>query len=377
MEAVEQIYRELQKHLDKQVVGYPATKSGAEIRLLERMFTPEEAQLAMRLTYKPTSARSIYERAQGSGVSFATVEQMLNGMAVNGVIGRTEREGTRCFYTLPLVVGMYEGQVSRIDPEFLDDFASYTKDRAFGLALLSTELPQMRTIPIEKSLSFEHHVTTYDHLEDVIMGSEGPFAVLECICRKSAGIRGNTCKKTVRLETCMAMGDMATMVIESDSGRAVERGEALEIARLNQSDGLVLQPSNTRKVDFFCACCGCCCAMLSLQKRLPKPLEFWATNFYASVDPDLCTGCGTCVERCQVDAVTLDKDQGVSLLDLDRCIGCGNCVVTCAAGAMTLVKKESEVVPPEDTEDLYETLMAHKKGTLGKAKLVARLVLKK
>jgi NAD-dependent dihydropyrimidine dehydrogenase PreA subunit len=175
----------------------------------------------------------------------------------------------------------------------------------------------------------------------------------------------------------MAMGDMATMIIESDSGRAVERGEALEIARLNQADGLVLQPSNTRKVDFVCACCGCCCGMLALQKGLPKPLEFWATNFYASVDADLCTGCGICVETCQVDAVTIDKDQDISLLNLDRCIGCGNCVVTCTAGAMMLVKKDREVVPPEDTEDLYETLMANKKGTLGKAKLVARLVLKK
>lgn len=377
METVEQIYRDLQKHLDKQVVGYPATKTGAEIRLLQRMFTPEEAQLAMRLRYKPASVGSIYERAQGSGMSLAAMEQMLNGMAVNGAIGRTERVGSRCFYTLPLLVGMYEGQVSRIDPEFLDDFASYTKNRAFGLAMLSTEVPQMRTIPVEKSLSFEHHVTTYDHLEDVITGSEGPFAVLECICRKSAGIRGNTCKKTARLETCMAMGDMATMIIESDSGRAVERGEALEIARLNQADGLVLQPSNTRKVDFVCACCGCCCGMLALQKGLPKPLEFWATNFYASVDADLCTGCGICVETCQVDAVTIDKDQDISLLNLDRCIGCGNCVVTCTAGAMMLVKKDREVVPPEDTEDLYETLMANKKGTLGKAKLVARLVLKK
>ena len=376
MEAVGQIYRDLQRHLDRQVVGYPSTKSGAELRLLARLFTPEEARLALRLTYKPTSLGTIRERAEDSGVPSATVEDLLDGMAVKGVIGRTERGGIRYFYTLPLVVGMYEGQINRLDREFLDDFQTYTRSRAFGLALLGTGVPQMRTIPVEKSLSFEHQVTTYDHLENVLTGAEGPFAVMECICRKAAGMRGNTCKKTTRLETCMAIGDMATMVIESDSGRAIGKAEALAIARLNEADGLVLQPSNTQKVDFVCACCGCCCGMLTMQKGLPKPLEFWATNFHASVDADLCTACGTCVERCQVDAVTVDEAQGVSTLNLDRCIGCGNCVVTCPTGAMTLVKNDREAVPPEDVENLYETLMANKKGPLGKARLVAKLMLK-
>jgi Na+-translocating ferredoxin:NAD+ oxidoreductase subunit B len=376
MEAVTRTYRDLQQHLDRQVVGYPATKSGAELRILKKLFTPEEAQLAMQLTYRPTSVATVHERAQGSGVPLAAMEQMLNTMAINGVIGRTEKEGTRHFYNLPLVVGMYEGQMKRLDREFLDDFESYATSRAFGLAMLGPGVPQMRTIPVEKSLSFEHQVTSHDHLEHVITGSQGPFAVLECICRKAAGIHGNTCKKTARVETCMAIGDMAMMVIESDSGRAIEKTEALEIARMNQADGLVLQPSNTRKIDFVCACCGCCCGMLATQKKLPKPVEFWATNFNASVDADLCTACGTCVERCAVDAVAIDETQGLAVLNLDRCIGCGNCVVTCPAGAMALAKKDRETVPPADTEDLYQTLMANKKGPLGKARLVAKLMLK-
>ena len=38
-------YTELQKHLDKMPVGYPATKSGVEINLLKTIFTPEEATI--------------------------------------------------------------------------------------------------------------------------------------------------------------------------------------------------------------------------------------------------------------------------------------------------------------------------------------------
>jgi len=377
MESSEQIYRKLQQHLDRQAVGYPASRSGAEIRILKRFFSPEEAQLALHLTYKPTSIERIHGSIKGSRMAFSTMESMLDGMAMNGVIGLVEKEGARHFFTTPFVVGMYEGQLKKLTPEFLDDVAEYTSDRAFGLALLSTEVSQMRTIPVEKSLSFEQQVTTYDHLTGIIAGSDGPFAVLECICRKSAAMKGHPCSKTARRETCMALGDMARVVIRNESGRAIDKEDALEIARMSEAEGLVLQPSNTRKVDFVCACCGCCCGMLSMQKKLPKPVEFWATNFYASVDAGACTGCETCVERCQVNAVTIDDRLDVSRVNLDRCIGCGNCVTTCPTGAMTLVRKDAEVVPPEDAEDLYETIMAKKKGKLGKLKLAARYALKK
>jgi uncharacterized Fe-S center protein len=175
----------------------------------------------------------------------------------------------------------------------------------------------------------------------------------------------------------MALGDMAKNSIKSGAGRAINKQEALEIARLNEADGLVFQPSNTQKVDFVCACCGCCCGMLRMQKMLPKPVDFWATNYYASVDAETCTGCGTCVDRCQVNAVNIDGKLGVSSIDLNRCIGCGNCVVTCPTGAMSLLKKEKEIVPPQDSESLYDVIMANKKGTLGKIKLAAKLMLKK
>ena len=48
------VYRSLQEHLDRQAVGFPATRSGAEIRFLEKLFTPDEARLALHLSYKPT-----------------------------------------------------------------------------------------------------------------------------------------------------------------------------------------------------------------------------------------------------------------------------------------------------------------------------------
>jgi Fe-S-cluster-containing hydrogenase component 2 len=78
-----------------------------------------------------------------------------------------------------------------------------------------------------------------------------------------------------------------------------------------------------------------------------------------------------------VKAVAVNGKQGISEVDATRCIGCGNCVTACPSGAMRLAKREKETVPPETREKLYETIMARKKGTLGKMKLAAKLMLQR
>ncbi|MFH1122337.1 MAG: 4Fe-4S binding protein [Pseudomonadota bacterium] len=373
----ERAYRELQRHLDKQPVGYPAAKSGAEIRILKRFFAPDEAGLAMKLSYKPRTAEQIYEGIKESGMALNRMKEMLEGMLKKGVIGHMEKAGARCFFNVPLVVGMYEGQLNKLTPEFLADFDQYTAGRAFGLEFLATALPQMRTIPVARSITPEHHVATYDQLNRLLMETDGPIVVNECICRQGAKIRGKECQKTTRMETCIALGDIAKNCVRIGVGRQISKEEALALARSNEEDGLVLQPSNAQKAEFICACCGCCCGMLRVHKVLPRPVAFWANNYHASVDPDECTGCGTCVERCQVDAVKIDPAEGISKVDLDRCLGCGNCVTTCPSEAIHLEKNEREVRPPETNEDLYDIIMANKKGKFGKLKLATRLILKK
>jgi len=117
--------------------------------------------------------------------------------------------------------------------------------------------------------------------------------------------------------------------------------------------------------------------MLRIQKMLPKPVDFWASNFYATVDTETCSGCGTCVERCLVNAAILDEKTGISRINLDRCIGCGNCIVSCPTGSLRLTKKAKQTVPPKDSESLYKTIGDNKLGTIGKLGLITRLVLKK
>jgi len=82
-------------------------------------------------------------------------------------------------------------------------------------------------------------------------------------------------------------------------GRVIDRDEAHRILEKAEETGLVLQPSNARNVSNICTCCGCCCQILKNLKRLPKPADGVAANYYAVVDRDECIGCETCLERCR------------------------------------------------------------------------------
>ena len=120
MDTTDRIYRDLQRHLDRQAVGFPATKSGAEIRILKRLFSPEEARLALHLTYKPAPLDRICELAEGAGYLATASRACSTSMVRNGAIEHTEKDGTRHFWTMPFVVGMFEYQLKRLTPEFLE-----------------------------------------------------------------------------------------------------------------------------------------------------------------------------------------------------------------------------------------------------------------
>jgi ferredoxin len=113
--------------------------------------------------------------------------------------------------------------------------------------------------------------------------------------------------------------------------------------------------------------------MLDVHKKIPKPLEYWASNFQAVVDPNTCEGCSACEESCQVGAVNVSENKHQAMVDLNRCLGCGVCVSNCPTDSISLFKKPTEVRPPQTREDLYDIIMAKKKGRLGKFKLTGKM----
>jgi len=356
------LYRRLQQHLDAQPVGFPAAASGADLRLLQRLFSPDEARLVLYLSYEPATLAEVAARAAAE-IPAEEVERLLRSMALEGSIGWKEKDGAERWYTMPLVVGMYETvQAGTPEPEFQADARAYFAARVFGRSFLGAKPSQMRIVPIQESIEVAHHVAPYDRIRDLVASAAGPFVVLHCICREVRWARGERCSRTARAETCLAFDDLAAALLRRGKGREVGREEVLAILAQNEADGLVLQPSNTRRPEAVCSCCGCCCGLLAMQKAVPRPVDFWSSNHQCSVDPALCTACGECVERCQVGALGRTGPDDVASVNLDRCIGCGLCVPACPGRALALVQKASPATPPEDAEALYAEILANRRA---------------
>ena len=356
------IYRLLQRHLDQQPLGFPATVLGSDIRFLRRMFTTDEAKVALHLSYKPAPIDQITAKTRPVFSSRQT-EGLLESMSRKGSIGWKEKNKIGHWFLLPMVVGMYEAPAGKPSPEFLKDADAYMRTISFGKAFMHAKPSQMRTIPINKSISASHPVATYNQIRGLILNAHGPFVLLPCICREKKAIRGNPCTKTARKETCFAMNSVGALVLRRGHGREVSLDEALELFRQSEADGLVLQPSNAEQPEFVCSCCGCCCGMLTYQKFLPNPVDFWTNQYQAVVDPAACKYCGRCVTRCQVNAVTLSGPNSKATVNLSRCIGCGLCVPTCPAKAVSLSAKPLKMPIPKNDEALYDEIMKNKKST--------------
>jgi electron transport complex protein RnfB len=360
MNGEEKIYHDLRIHLDQETIGFPSSPSGSDIRLLKQLFNPQQAEAASLLTYKFESLDQIANRAEKLGKSRDEIEKLLDESANKGVIGYKKKNGEKQYKNIPYLVGMAEAGMHNPTPEFIEAHRNYVSDSEFFKAFTSTVVPQMRTIPIEKSVTPQYITGSYDEVEKIIQATEGPIAILECVCRNGAERRGEPCQQTSRKETCMGFGYGAKNLIEAGKGRSILKDEALNILRQNQKEHLILQPSNSQDPDFICSCCGCCCGILRLHKAVPDPVSFWATNYYAKVDSNLCVGCGNCEESCQTGAIAVKEDNEISEVDLSHCLGCGICINECPNDAISLQKKEKLIIPPKDGEEMYEVIMTNK-----------------
>jgi len=363
-------YRKLQQHLDSLPVGFPETESGVEIRILKHLFTPEEAEIAIFLNLLPETIQKINKRLKKKkkNLTDSELEKILDSSADKGAISLHITSGGKKYFSIALLaIGMFEFQVNRMTKEFYKDFVQYM-DEGFRDEFLRTRIPQLRTIPTEGSITPELPIMTYDNIREIISNYNGLIGVINCICKQGQDMFNNPCKQTKMREVCFIFGSTARKYAESDWGRILTKDETFAILKQAEKDGLVLQPSNTKKLFCLCLCCGCCCEILTGAKPLENPVQYFATNYRAIVDTETCVGCGVCETRCQIDAISIID--GKSVIDYSRCIGCGLCVTTCPEEAMTLEHVEKSTEPPENSGKLYMNILRKK---VGNAKFIIML----
>ncbi|MFM8322694.1 MAG: DUF362 domain-containing protein [Chloroflexota bacterium] len=343
----DEIYRKLAQYLDSLPPGFPPTESGVELRILKRLFTPEEAALALHLTLLGEEPKVVALRVHRP---VDEVAEQLEQMASKGLIYRISRRSKPPLYQIIyFVLGIWEFQLNRLNEglvQDVDEYMAYVIEHGFWKTS-----PQLRTIPVMESIPVEHGILAYDQAETVVR-SRREILLAPCICRREKELQGESCGKP--LETCLLFDTAARFYHKNGLGRMISADEAMDVLHLAAQTGLVIQPTNSQDPVGLCCCCGDCCGALRNLNRLEKPAEQVVSAYQAYHDPELCAACGTCVLRCQMDAMV--ETDGVYSLNLDRCIGCGLCVLTCSTGALTLAPKPVEERPRIPRNEFYTAL---------------------
>ncbi len=351
------IYRQLQERLDLYSMGFPATQSGIEIKILTYLFTEKDANLFLALSPALETPEVIADR---SGQPLEEIAAHLDQMAEKGLLFRIKKGEVNKYGAIPFVHGLFEFQVKSLRPDLAEMVGDYFEE-AFDQAMQSNAKHFLRVIPVNKSIDFTHHVADYDDAIQILK-SKDSIVIADCICRKRTQVMDQGCGKP--LETCFMFGSMGQYYLDKKMGRQISIDEAIEILKESREAGLVTQPATSQNPSGMCNCCGDCCGVLGAIKKHPAPGTIVFSNHIVSVTNQDCTGCELCLERCQMDALSLNED-GVIEISKNRCIGCGLCVSTCPVETLKLIDKpkmELRIPPASMGEQMMG--MAKSRGIL-------------
>jgi len=351
------VYQDLRERLNDFASGFPATDSGIEIRILKGLFTEDEAKLYIKLSPLLEAAEDVAKRLD---YDIGETAQLMERMAQKGLIFRVRKGDQTRYGVVPFVPGIYDFQLATMGREFAQDMEDYFEE-ALGRTIQGHQTPILRPIPIHRELVVKWPIAPYEDAIKIIEEQE-VVALAPCVCRIKNGLLNESCGKPV--ETCFMFGANANYYVDNKMARFIDKEEAIKIIKQNDEAGLVMQPSGSQKASVMCSCCGCCCEMLQSLKKQPKPAAAAKSNYFARVNADECTGCATCFDRCQMEAITIEDETAV--IDLDRCIGCGLCASTCPTQAVQLVKKSEneQYQPPKSNAEIFMRLATERNKTL-------------
>ncbi|MFL7813603.1 MAG: 4Fe-4S binding protein [Anaerolineales bacterium] len=330
-------YKKLANKLDDLPNRFPPTESGVEIRLLERIFTPQEAALAAEMSFEKEPAEVIAARA---GLPAREAKRILKDMVRKRLILFAKGEGTLLFGLMPFVVGFYEELLPRLDEEIANLFEAYFQESKGGIT--GKGLSVHRVIPVQESIDFEMEVFPYEKASSLLENAKA-WAVRDCICRVQKSLIGDPCHHPV--ENCLVFAPVEGAFEGSDVDRPISKQEALQILHEAEDAGLVHTTGNYRDHNsYICNCCTCSCGILRSVAEFNNSTAISRSDFFAVVDEELCLGCGDCLERCQFNALDLEGD--ICRIDLANCVGCGLCVPVCPEEALSLVRRPQGEMPP-------------------------------
>lgn len=351
------IYEKLRLAIQLRGGSMPSLDCPEFFALAKYLFTPEEAELASELPLFPIPISGISDK---HGKSEKELTEIFERMADNGVVFTSDRDTIRYYGLMPLLPGIFEmqflkGSVDERSVRLAHLFEGYNQaveQMMVEIDLKAIPFPMARVITVEQEIPKGFEIHPYDKVSEYIDKAEY-IAVGTCYCRHYGELLGDPCSKPK--EVCMGFGPDAKYIADRKFGRLVTREEALSILRQAEEAGLVHCSSNmTKYTQFVCNCCTCHCGILQSMKKYNMQGSAAVSGFITEFDPEKCSACADCVDRCPMEALIMQGDDLV--FNDNLCIGCGLCSSGCPTGALQLTTRKNAPVPPRSGRELNSRL---------------------
>lgn len=305
--------------------------------IFQALVKDDEARILLEAA-PPATAETL---SQKTGFPWGAIQMMLESLFQKGLIFKTKKGEQVKYYRVKNIPQMHDATVLAPDipREVLDLWKLYMQKEwpEYGRKIVDLlPDPFVRVIPINESVRSESQILAYEDVAKVIENAK-TLSVTRCSCRVIDGACGKP------LEVCIQVDRAAEYNLERGTGRALSKREAIEIIKMSEKEGLVHVVDNRQVVGHvICNCCKDCCLNWTL---MAGPKKWVApSRFEAVVEPDLCTGCETCLGRCFFDAITIKDD--LASVNPEKCMGCGVCAVTCPTEALRLKEvRPADFVP--------------------------------
>jgi len=361
---------------------FPFPVNETTISIVKNVVGPEPDELDLICAFQQTPSQTLEQLVGSSGFSESKTDALATSLAKKGLIfNQPNSAGIMVYRLLPLMlVGVLEykfmGKLKWNDEErelaqlfqhlmeqvrdqvqsnydnMVPVFkASPPVDRTVP-ARITDEGKTIKTIPLDRTVQVpEEFVLPSQSVEDIINKFD-EIAVGHCFCRQRRAVLGDPCDlDDVPAENCFTFGKSARHTVAQGFSRMITKEEALQIMKDSEAAGLVHKAfhpgsNETRPETSICNCCKDCCDTLNLWREGAFPLVN-STYYLSVIDPDLCTGCGTCVDRCPMEAIEIN-DGGQAERDEKACFGCGICARFCPEEAISLKEglRKVRILPP-------------------------------
>ena len=302
-------------------IGLKTTVDDPEYWGLDGVMTDEMVDVALKMGVR--KPKTIEQLMKLTKMERQPLQKLLDDMSWLGIIeynwenldGKNPAHEKR--YILPLFVpGSAEFlnmRRSQID-EHPEVAAFFERMTMLPLEKITPMVPPggagigMHVIPVEKAIETENEAIGLEKISYWLHKYEGKYAKSMCSCRASRDKLGEGCGDDVE-NWCIAVGDMADYVVQTQRGEYITYDEAMEIFKKAEDNGFVHQITNIdgeQKIFGICNCNVNVCNALRTSQLFNTP-NMSRSAYVAAVETEKCVACGRCVENCPAGAVKLGQ----------------------------------------------------------------------